>query len=141
MKKIIAGAAAIVLAGFVIFTDIEAQDNTETKAKTKTEQNVDKSGNNQTPANRPNFVDKDGDGVCDNYTSGKYGKGRGAGKGKGRGNRGQNRPNFVDEDGDGVCDNFADRQQRHLRQGKGFGAGQGQGKGYGRGRGNCRRGK
>lgn len=35
-----------------------------------------------------NFVDKDGDGICDNYAGG------------GR--------NFVDKDGDGICDNYAD---------------------------------
>lgn len=41
--------------------------------------------------NGAGFVDADGDGVCDNY--GSNGCGNGAG--------------YVDADGDGVCDNFA----------------------------------
>ena len=49
-----------------------------------------------------NFVDANGDGVCDNY---------GTGTGCGRGQY------FVDADGDGVCDNY------------GTGAGCGQGRG------------
>jgi len=73
-----------------------------------------------------NFVDEDGDGVCDN-TDNLMGKGRvrnGKGKGKvfgnhfrqgprdgrgkaaGRGLRDGSGPNFVDENGDGVCDNL-----------------------------------
>ncbi len=44
---------------------------------------------------RPEFVDEDGDGVCDNNC----GRGRG---GCGCGGNG----NFVDEDGDGICDNI-----------------------------------
>jgi hypothetical protein len=55
-----------------------------------------------------NFVDADGDGVCDNA-------GTGAGAGTG----------FVDADGDGVCDN--------MGTGTGTGTGQGRG-GQGRGR-------
>ena len=51
-----------------------------------------------------NFVDANGDGVCDNY---------GTGTGCGRGQY------FVDADGDGVCDNY----------GTGAGAGCGQGRG------------
>jgi hypothetical protein len=41
-----------------------------------------------------NFVDEDGDGVCDNCGSGSYGQANGGGA------------NFVDEDGDGVCDYY-----------------------------------
>lgn len=51
-----------------------------------------------------NYVDADGDGVCDNR-----GSGQGAGQGQGA--------NYVDADGDGVCDNRG-------------GAGQGQGANY-----------
>ncbi len=61
--------------------------------------------------NGPNFVDKDGDGICDNY----YGKGKGGGRGKrfrtgardGSGPKNgsnQRGPNFVDKNGDGFCD-------------------------------------
>lgn len=42
----------------------------------------------------PNYVDADGDGVCDNCGSGYYGRMNGNGG-----------ANFVDADGDGVCDN------------------------------------
>ena len=57
----------------------------------------------------PNFVDKDGDGICDNYTA-NHGK-NGQRKGKG----------FVDANGDGICDNAG--------SGKGMGAGKGSGTG------------
>ncbi len=43
------------------------------------------------------FVDADGDGICDNYVSG-----RGCGSRCGTG--------FVDADGDGICDNYASGQ-------------------------------
>lgn len=43
------------------------------------------------------YVDVDGDGVCDNYGSGNCGMG--AGKGTG----------YVDADGDGICDNRTTR--------------------------------
>ncbi len=46
---------------------------------------------------KPNFVDADGDGVCDNNTSG-------TGNGK--------KTNFVDADGDGVCDNVGNPQPK-----------------------------
>ncbi len=59
-----------------------------------------------------NFIDKDGDGICDNR--GEKGKGGGKGKRHRRGARdgsgpinGSNKrgPNFVDKNGDGICDN------------------------------------
>ena len=46
--------------------------------------------------NRRNFVDADGDGVCDNYSHNSNGCGRHSNCGKG----------YVDADGDGVCDNY-----------------------------------
>ena len=39
------------------------------------------------------FVDEDGDGICDNYGTGRCGMGLGNGTG------------FIDADGDGICDN------------------------------------
>lgn len=54
-----------------------------------------------------NFSDADGNGVCDNYVSG-----RGAGSGSGQNG------NFSDADGDGICDNFV------AGQGQGNGSGQ-----------------
>ena len=59
-----------------------------------------------------NFIDKDGDGICDNR--GEKGKGSGKGKLHRRGARdgsgpknGLNKrgPHFVDKNGDGICDN------------------------------------
>ena len=87
----------------------------------------DGSGPKSTAAQRgPNYVDQNGDGICDNIDarvdrSGyRHGKGYGAGKqakgkglrrglrdGKGPINRaGVAKPNYVDADGDGICDNF-----------------------------------
>jgi len=63
-----------------------------------------------------NFIDENGDGICDNWQAG----GQSLGLGKG------NRENFVDEDGDGVCDNY----QSELRKGKGQGRGYRQGAGF-----------
>jgi len=63
------------------------------------------------------FVDKDGDGICDNYAT--HGGKGGMGKGHGAG--------FVDANNDGICDN--------AKAGKGMGQGAGQGKGQGQGKG------
>lgn len=72
-----------------------------------------------------NFVDKDGDGACDNLR--KNGKGGGKGKGNGKGKRYRrgardgngphntpnNRgPNFVDKNGDGICDNIVENTNK-----------------------------
>ncbi len=71
------------------------------------------------------YADKDGDGICDNFTDkNKDGIcdncawGRGQGRYAGR--------YFADENGDGICDNYAN--------GCGRGYGCGRGMGYGRGR-------
>lgn len=84
----------------------------------------DGSGPKNTAARRgSNYVDQNGDGICDNISARvdrpgyRRGKGYGAGKqagckglrrglrdGKGSINRAK--PNYVDADGDGVCDNF-----------------------------------
>jgi len=71
-----------------------------------------------------NFVDKDGDGICDNVGTANQCAGKGQGKGcKGAGcGKG-----FVDADKNGVCDNAANRQ-----------GGKGQGKCQGKGKGNTR---
>ena len=59
-----------------------------------------------------NYVDKNGDGICDNAGSRGAGKGQGyRGQGKNGAGRGAQRgPNFVDADGDGVCDNLQKNQ-------------------------------
>jgi hypothetical protein len=83
----------------------------------------DGSGLNNTAVQRgPNYVDANGDGICDNIGAriGRRGKGYGAGSqargkgfrrglrdGKGPINRaGAAKPNYVDANGDGICDNF-----------------------------------
>lgn len=48
-------------------------------------------------------ADADGNGVCDNYANG-CGNGRGSGYGCGNGNGGG--AGYVDADGDGICDNY-----------------------------------
>ena len=55
--------------------------------------------------NGENFVDEDGDGICDNINTGS-GLRRGFGRGMGIGCESGLRANFVDADGDGACDNF-----------------------------------
>jgi len=72
---------------------------------------------------KSDYVDDDGDGVCDNKGARMAGAGEGRGKGNGAGNRGKGfrrgtrdgsgsmnrggneRPNYVDADNDGICDN------------------------------------
>lgn len=58
--------------------------------------------------NGRNFVDADGDGVCDNYGSNGNGCGKRSGCGKG----------YVDADGDGICDNAKYAIQYNLNGGK-----------------------
>jgi hypothetical protein len=64
------------------------------------------------PGCSANYVDSNGDGICDN--AGKRGAGKGQGyRGRGKNGAGkgaQRGPNFVDEDGDGVCDNLQQKQ-------------------------------
>ncbi len=70
-----------------------------------------------------NFVDKDNNGVCDNFEA--------------RATNGHGR-NYVDKDGDGICDNHANIGQKSgnkCRNGNGNKNRNGQGQG--RGRGNC----
>jgi len=73
-----------------------------------------------------NFVDKDNNGVCDNFES-RSGGGRG--------------PNFVDKNNDGICDNRANVDKKSgntCRHGQGNRHRHGQGRGQGCGN-YCRR--
>ncbi len=131
MKKYLAIAATFVMAMVLTASMTLAQE--ETPSKLRLHQNsegtnfVDADGDgvcDNEPAEagtrrgnrgleRPNFVDADGDGICDN---------EGAGLGNGSGN-GLKR-NFVDADGDGVCDNFgteSSRLRQNLKDGSGTG--------------------
>lgn len=60
------------------------------------------------PRNGRNFVDADGDGICDNYGSNGNGYGNGYCNGNG----------YVDADGDGVCDNIKYTIKYNLNGGK-----------------------
>ena len=109
------------LAGSVNAQTTQAQDKT---TKVKTEQTNQKT--------QGNFVDKDGDGVCDNYQN----------KGK-KGNCAK----FVDENGDGICDNCAGNGNccgKGMMKGKASGmsksncCGKGMGQQHRNRNGNCR---
>ena len=94
-----------------------------------------------------NFVDEDGDGICDLFGTGAsgYGQGRfgqgGARQAYGsRGGAGTCGDNFVDEDGDGICDlagtgTGSGQGGNGFRGGNGFGRGMGRGQGFGQGQG------
>lgn len=69
---------------------------------------------------RINFVDANGDGICDNT---------GLRSSNGKGNARVSGRNFVDTDGDGVCDNNGKNRQKVN---KGNGSKHGNGNGYGR---------
>lgn len=62
-----------------------------------------------------NYVDSDGDGVCDNAGL-RNGKGRGHGRRfhakNGTGTASQHGPRYVDENNDGVCDNIEANQNQ-----------------------------
>ncbi len=75
-----------------------------------------------------NYVDADGDGVCDNYT---YAGGNGF-NGNGCGRNPYCGQNYVDADGDGICDNFVDNNGDGINDNcPGFGNGQGRRNGQG----------
>lgn len=86
MKRVV--LIIIVICGITIAGN--AQSSTATKSeKAKTENAISKKVENTNV--RGNFVDKDKDGVCDNYKM-----------------RGKNKdcPNYVDANNDGICDNY-----------------------------------
>lgn len=124
--KIFISALAVILSVGLVTAQNQDQDN---KEKT-------------TSQNGPAFVDKDNNGVCDNFENGTPGNpnangkqrlldgsGRGRGMGYGmRNGRGGGR-NFVDADNNGVCDNF---ENGTAGQGRGPGNGTGLRNGKGR---------
>ncbi|OQC36695.1 MAG: hypothetical protein BWX63_01695 [Bacteroidetes bacterium ADurb.Bin041] len=101
------------------------QENQQTKAtdKIQTEEKAQTEDKVQTRRG-PYFVDKNNNGICDNFEDGTRPR-----RGQGRNARGVNAKGrfFVDKDNDGICDNY----QSGNRQGRGkrFGRrGQGQGR-------------
>jgi len=119
MKNI--GRLFLATAILMIFgLQVQSQNNTTTAKQ----QDQQKTTVNST---RGTFVDKNNNGICDNFES-RSAKGQGA--------------NFVDKDGDGICDNRANAGTKSANtcakgQGNQYRHGQGQGKGQGRGCGNC----
>jgi len=123
----------MMIATFLASTGIVAQttsNKTDDSSMTKQNMNQNKQ---QTPGF--NFIDSDGNGVCDNRT-GRRGNNRnfvdGDGNGvcdnvnaRGNNNRGRN---FIDKNNDDICDNF-----KNGRQGYGFRKGKGQCRGNGKG--------
>jgi hypothetical protein len=109
MKRVI---GFILLAVFTVF--FASQGFAQSEATT------DKQDVKQTTATTTDygkFVDKDGDGVCDNFEA----LGDKAGKGC----------NFVDANGDGICDHHADgtclKGNQNCCKGQGANCGKGQG--------------
>jgi hypothetical protein len=81
MKRIINTAIALAVISAFGFAQTANKEQTKTTAKVQT-QNVSKAQRGA------NFVDADGDGVCDNFATksgvqGKHGKGKGPGNGTG----------------------------------------------------------
>ncbi len=103
----------VMTVGFVIISIIAfGQNNQQAKTNEKTKSEA----KTITKQAGGNFVDKNNDGICDNYKDGNR-RGNGLRNGKGKG------PNFVDKDNDGICDNYKDGNRRGngLRNGKGKG--------------------
>jgi hypothetical protein len=86
----------VIAAGILIVMTVSVAAQTSAKQVKAPAQQKD------TAFTRGQFVDKNNDGVCDNFAD-RQPQGRGAG--------------FVDKNNDGVCDNFADRHP----QGRGAG--------------------
>lgn len=82
----------ILITGVIIGMTFAANAQSTTTAKNeKAKAEVSTTKKTETTNVRGNFVDKDKDGVCDNYQM-----------------RGKNKdcPNFVDANNDGICDNY-----------------------------------
>ncbi len=113
-------AISITFVSMVVF--LNAQDNNQ-----KT----------QSPAKGKLFVDKNNDGVCDNYSESSLGNGQGKGKAAGlcdgTGNKSKNKrgnrngqgfgktsgSNFTDANNDGVCDHRYSQKDSTQRNGNG----------------------
>lgn len=107
VRKSIILCATILALGSTTLSAFAASPN---RPNTNNGQKVRLSTNNTTASSNPYFIDEDGDGICDNYATG-----RGA--------------NWVDEDENGICDNYKNGTCPGGR-GQGKGMGRGQGRGY-----------
>lgn len=132
MKTLSMIATALLFMG--ISTLATGQETTKSTATTSEKAQVTQQAT--TSVQQPYFVDKDNNGVCDNYENGnlrmgqRTGKGQGLGRCRGTGfGRGQGRMNgqgrggngnYVDADKDGICDKQQDgKTQQKLRDGSG----------------------
>lgn len=106
------------VAGFMAFSISGTAQTTSTQEKK--DQVQTKQVDQSTPIR--NFVDKDGDGKCDNYAT-----------------RGANGRNFVDANKDGVCDNRGQGNQNGQGYCGKHQSGKGNGKGCCNGKGNRHR--
>lgn len=109
----------------------------QTQSKTQTEEKKQVEKTTQTG---PAFVDKNNNGVCDNYENGTPGNpnsngrkalrnGTGSGNRTGYGMRNGRGRNFVDANKNGVCDHYENGTSRQGR-GQGYGRGIHNGRGY-----------
>ncbi len=134
MKTLSMIATALLFMG--VSTLATGQETTKSTATTGEKAQVTQQTQATTNVQRPYFVDKDNNGVCDNYENGnrrmgqRMGRGQGLGRCRGAGfGRGQGRMNgqgrggngnFVDADKDGICDYQQDgTAQQRLRDGSG----------------------
>jgi len=132
MKTIkLLGTAVMVLAIFGLFVGagLFAQDQTGKAQNGKAVQEkvqTQARTNDGTPQGRGmQFIDEDGNGICDRFEQGQAMGPRGHGKGMGKSHRGMRQGrNFIDENGDGVCDN---RGSGGMRGKAGHGQGRGRG--------------
>jgi len=80
-----------IVTGSIVFAQATKPESTAKPVKS--------AGQNYTPGN---FIDKDNNGICDNFES--------------RGSKGQG-GNFVDADGDGICDRRAGKGYQQGKRG------------------------
>jgi hypothetical protein len=128
MKTLSFFAAALLFMG--ISTMTQGQETVKTNTTVQEKNQVAESAASN--AQRPYYVDKDNNGVCDNFEAGNgrqgrrlgqgqgFGKCQGQGKGLGRGQGRGGNGNFVDANNDGICDNQQNgTAQQRLRDGSG----------------------
>jgi len=73
-------------------------------------------GPGTTQSHGANFVDKDGDGICDNYGTASQGRGKAQKRNRAKECQGSGcGKNFVDADKDGVCDHLGERRSKQRK--------------------------
>ncbi len=121
-RRILEVVASAVVLALILSVGLLAQDNSSKEqnrqAVQEKMQTQVRMNENWTPVGRGlNFIDEDGNGICDRYENGlrmRDNMGRVMGPGQ----------NFIDEDGDGICDN---RTTGGMHNGRGHGRHSGHG--------------